>query len=670
MLAMANITLTLPDGSAREIEKGSTGFDVASSIGSSLAKAAIALEINGQVVDLNTEINEDAKISIITSDSDQGREVLRHSAAHIMAQAVFDLFPGAKYAIGPAIADGFYYDFELPGDQRFTDEDLVRIEKKMKEIVKANQKFVRGETNIKEGLNKFSDQPFKLEIIEKVRQGASNDEDAVDFAGGDVISYYDNIDKDGNVNYTDLCTGPHIPSTGYLKAFKVMRLAGAYWRGDEKRPMLQRVYGTAWENKEALERHIHMLEEAEKRDHRRVGEALDLFMFSQDVGKGLPLWMPKGTVIKEELENWAKETERLWGYDRVTSPHITKSDLFYKSGHLPYYKDDMYSPIEIEGDEYYLKPMNCPHHHTIFMGRQHSYRELPIRYAEYGTIYRNEKSGQLFGLMRVRGCAQNDAHIYCTEEQAIDEFVDAIRLHEYYYKILGISDFHMVLALRDPKKTDKYHDDDAMWEKSEYITRTAMEKSGIEYVEDIGGAAHYGTKADFELVSAIGKQFSIATVQADLYMPSRFNMTFKNAKGEDETPVILHRAPLGSHERFIGFLIEHYDGAFPVWLSPVQVVIAPVADRHFGYADEIKQTLFKQGVRVELADAESDSLGSRIRKAKTEKVPYILVVGDDDVNNRTVGVNKRGQDSPERDINLDGFIDRLIETIGTKSLSV
>lgn len=667
---MANITVTLPDDSTRNVPSGTTGFEIAQSIGPGLAKAAVAMKLDDNVVDLCSSIKVNSKVAIITSDTDQGREILRHSAAHVMAQAVFDLFPGAKYAIGPPIENGFYYDFELPGDQRFTDDDLARIEKKMKEIIKANQKFVRGECSIDEGLEKFADQPFKLEIIEKVRAGASTQEDSTDFIGGDVISFYSNIDKNGNQTYTDLCTGPHVPSTGYIKAFKVMHLAGAYWRGDTDRPMLQRVYGTAWESKEALAHHLAMLEEAEKRDHRKVGEALDLFMFSPEVGKGLPMWMPKGNVIKEELETWAKETERLAGYDRITTPHLTKSDLFYKSGHLPYYAEDMYSPIDIEGDEYYLKPMNCPHHHTVFMGRQHSYRELPIRYAEYGTVYRNEKSGQLFGLMRVRGMAQNDAHIYCTQEQAVDEFLDSIRMHEFYYKILGIEDFHMVLALRDPKNVGKYHEDDAMWERAEYITRTAMEKSGIEFIEDVGGAAHYGPKADFVLKSAIGKEFSIATVQADLYMPARFGMTFKNAHGQDETPVILHRAPLGSHERFIGFLIEHYAGAFPTWLAPVQVTIVPVADRHFEYAKEIKNRLFAEEMRPELLDADSDSLGSRIRKAKTEKVPYILVVGDDDVQNRTVGVNKRGHDSPERDVSLETFYAIIANAITTKSLEV
>lgn len=397
---------------------------------------------------------------------------------------------------------------------------------------------------------------------------------------------------------------------------------------------------------------------------------MDLFMFSPEVGKGLPMWMPKGNIIREEIEDWAKQTEREWGYQRVTTPHLSKSDLYYKSGHLPYYAEDMYAPIDIDGDEYYLKPMNCPHHHMIYMARQHSYRELPLRLAEYGTVYRNEKSGQLFGLMRVRGMAQNDAHIYCTQEQAVDEFLAAIKLHEFYYKILGIEDFHMILALRDPKKTDKYHDDDAMWERAEYVTRTAMELSGIPFVEDVGAAAHYGPKADFVLKSVIGKEFTISTVQADMYMPSRFGLTFRNADGEDETPLIIHRAPLGSHERFIAFLIEHYAGDFPVWLAPVQVVIAGVADRHEDYANEIVKKLFALGVRAEISDSNNDTLGSRIRKAKTDKVPYILVVGDDDVAARTVGVNKRGQDKAQRGVDLDAFISEVTDKIATKSLEV
>ncbi|MFN8015220.1 MAG: threonine--tRNA ligase [Acidimicrobiia bacterium] len=667
---MANIKITLPDSSVREFESGTTGKDVARSIGSGLAKAAIGVVVDGEVKDLNFQINEDSRVEIVTPASDIGRDMLRHSSAHIMAQAVFDLFPGAKYAIGPAIEDGFYYDFELPGDQRFNEDDLARIEKRMSEIIKEDQPFVRGVCSIEQGTEKFNDQPFKLEIIEKVKAGANIEEDSADFSGGDEISYYENRKADGSVSYVDMCTGPHVPSTSYIKAFKLMRLAGAYWRGDEKRPMLQRIYGTAWEDKKALEDYLYMLEEAEKRDHRKIGEALDLFAFSAEVGKGLPLWLPKGTVIREELENWAKQTEREWGYERISTPHITREDLYYLSGHLPYYEEDLYSPMDIEGDNYYLKPMNCPHHHMVYKSRSHSYRELPLRYAEYGTVYRYEKSGQLFGLMRVRGFTQNDAHVYCSKEQAVDEFVDIMRLHDYYYRTLGIEDFYMVLALRDPKKKEKYHDDDQMWEEAERITREAIEKSGIRYVEDIGAAAHYGPKVDFILRSAIGKEFTASTNQVDLYMPSRFNLTFKNKNGEDETPVVQHRAPLGSHERFVGFLIEHYAGAFPVWLAPVQVVVAPVADRHYEYADQVHRRLFALGIRSELHDSETDSLGSRIRKAKTEKVPYILVVGDEDVQSNSVGVNKRGDEKPQRGVNVDAFIDNVVEKIKTKSLEV
>lgn len=606
------------------------------------------------------------------------REIIRHSTAHVMAQAVFDLFPGAKYAIGPAIDNGFYYDFDLGQNENgdnitFEEKDLKKIDKRMRQIIKQNQKFVRKELSFDEGLQLFleADQPYKVEIIERVKEGAQDQEDSADIApDSQGITLYENILDNGTIKYYDLCTGPHVESTNKLGFFQLQRVAGAYWRGDEKNKMLQRIYGTAWESQEALDEYLHMLEEAEKRDHRKIGHALNLFTISDQIGKGLILWTPKGNIIREELENWAKETERSWGYDRVDTPHISKSDLFYKSGHLPYYKDDMYSPMDIDGEEYYLKPMNCPLHHEIFNSQKHSYRDLPVRYAEYGTLYRYEKSGELFGLMRVRGFTQNDAHIYCSLDQTVEEFVNIMHLHEYFYKTLGIDKYEVVIGTRDPENLEKYHDDDDMWALAEKLTLEGVEKSGVPYRISEGDAAHYGPKADFNIYSAIGKEFSISTNQVDLYMPKRFNLTFTNSEGEEEFAVVQHRAPLGSHERFVGFLIEHFAGEFPTWLAPVQIVFAPVADRHDDYAYKLAKEWKKQGIRAEVQDASSASLGARIRSSKQQKVPYILVVGDEDVQNETVGINARGSDNPIRDIKAEEFISKVLEEIKSKNLKL
>ncbi len=666
MAKITQVTLTLPDGSTREYEQGTTGFDVAKSIGEGLAKAAVAFEIDGEIVDLFSTINRDAKISVITPNSDHGREVLRHSAAHVMAQAVFALFPGAKYAIGPAIADGFYYDFELPGDQRFTDEDLPRIEKKMKEIVKANQKFVRGECTIDEGIKKFSDQPFKLEIIEKVRAGAVIEEDSVDFAGGDAISYYENIDKDGNEKYVDMCTGPHVPSTGYLKAFKIMRLAGAYWRGDEKRPMLQRVYGTAWESKEALEQHLYMLEEAEKRDHRKIGHELDLFSSPSEIGMGLYLWHPRGAIIRKELEDFSREEHVKAGYEFAFTPHISKSELFEKSGHLGFYRESMYPGLEAEGISYHLKPMNCPMHNLIFEARTRSYRDLPIRIFELGTVYRWEKSGAMHGTARARGFTQDDSHIYCTKDQVVPVLNELLDFVLYMLRILGFENFEADLST----KPEKAIGDDADWDLATDALREALDASGLSYKVAEGEGAFYGPKIDIHLSDAIGRRWQVSTLQVDFNQPERFELEYIDTNNEKVRPMMIHRALFGSVERMFAMVTEHFAGSYPVWLCPVQVLVLPVADRHDDYGYEIAQTMKEAGIRADVSAASIDSLGSRIRRAKTEKVPYILVVGDDDVANRTVGVNKRGADDPERGVAVQGFIDNVVEKITTKSLDV
>ena len=551
------------------------------------------------------------------------RKRIRHSAAHVMADVVTTMFPETKLGIGPPTDDGFYYDFLV--EEPFSEQDLSRIEKRMRRVVQQNHTFEYHEYPRDEAERMNAAEPLKMEIIEEI----PDDEKITTYKHG---------------KFEDLCAGPHVESTGKIPAFKLLSVAGAYWRGDENRPMLQRIYGTAFESKEALDDHLHKIEEAKKRDHRRLGEELGIFTFNEAVGRGLPLWLPNGTIVREELENWAKATEREWGYERIVTPHLTRSDLYYQSGHLPYYKDDMYAPIDIEGDEYYLKPMNCPHHHMVYKSRRHSYRELPIRYAEYGTVYRYERSGQLFGMMRVRGFTQNDAHIYCTLEQAKQEFTDVMLLHEYYYKTLGIKDYHMVLALRDPNDTEKYHGDAEMWEAAEKITREAMEDSGIPYVEELGAAAHYGPKVDFIVYSAIGREFAASTNQIDLYMPERFDLTYIDSNSAEQPVVVIHRAPLGSHERFVAFLIEHYAGAFPVWLAPVQAVVIPIADRHVEYAQELKARLEASNVRVDVDDG-NDRMNAKIRNAQLQKIPYMLVIGDREIEAGAAAVRLRsGED--------------------------
>ena len=548
---------------------------------------------------------------------------IRHSTAHVMAHVVTRMFPETKLAIGPPTNDGFYYDFLSP--ESISAEDLEEIELRMKEVIAKDLSFEYAEYSRGEAIEMNQDEPLKLEIVEGIPEG-------------EPISTYRHGD------FEDLCAGPHVESTGKIPAFRLLNVAGAYWRGDENRPMLQRIYGTAFESIEALEEHLHKLKEAKTRDHRRLGEELGLFTFSEAVGRGLPLRLPAGATIREELESWAKETERKWGYERIVTPHLTRSDLYYMSGHLPYYKDDMYPPMEIEGEEYYLKPMNCPHHHMVFKSRPHSYRELPIRYAEYGTVYRYERSGQLFGMMRVRGLTQNDAHIYCTLDQAKQEFAQVMRLHEYYYKTLGIDDYHMVLALRDPDDDTKYHGDAEMWASAERITREAMEDSGIPFVEELGAAAHYGPKVDFIIKSAIGREFAASTNQLDLYMPERFDLTYIDSDSKKQPVVVIHRAPLGSHERFVAFLIEHYGGAFPTWLAPVQATILTVVDRHRGYAEQVEMQLTDAGIRARI-DKRNQRMNAKIRDAQLQKIPHMLIVGDREIKAGSVAVRIRsGED--------------------------
>ena len=655
-------TITLPDGSTREFEGTPTGADVAASIGAGLARAAIAVEVDGAVVDLDRPIEADATVAIVTPNSDAGREVLRHSTAHLMAQAVFDLFPGAKYAIGPAIADGFYYDFELPDGARFTDEDLERIEARMRELVKADQAFVREECSFDDGMAIFADQPYKREIIENVSAGGGASEDAGEVAGG-VVGIYRNVDADGATAYLDLCRGPHVPSTAKLGAFKLMKLAGAYWRGDEKRPMLQRVYGTAWESKAALEEHLHRLAEAEKRDHRRLAVELDLLSFPDELGGGLAVWHPRGAKVRKIMEDYSRERHEHGGYEFVFTPHLANANLFETSGHLGFYKDGMYPPMELDNGTYYPKPMNCPMHCLIYRSRQRSYRELPLRLFELGTVYRYERAGTLHGLMRIRGFTQDDSHIYCTEDQLQEEIGSLLGFVMSVLRAFGFEDFTAYLSTKDP---EKYVGSDEIWSKATDALRTALETAGLPYAIKEGDAAFYGPKIDIEVRDAIGRMWQLSTIQCDFNHPERFDLEYVGADNTRHRPIMLHRALFGSIERFFGILVEHYAGAFPTWLAPVQVEVLPVADRHDAYASEVVAALEAQGLRVEMREASADSLGARIRRSKLLKVPYILVVGDDDVEHGTVGVNERGQDDPHRGVPLDSFVARVCDEVAAK----
>jgi threonyl-tRNA synthetase len=660
------ITLTLPDGSTRDYDDGITGRDVAASIGRGLAKAALAARVAfddgpAEWYDLDRPIDHDARIGIVTPDSDDGREVLRHSTAHVMAQAVTDLFPGAKYAIGPAIADGFYYDFELPGGAHFSDDDLGRIEARMREIVQADEPFVREELDREHAIATFSDQPYKIEIIERVDPA-----DDSEVGEGNVISVYRNP-RDGKPPFVDLCRGPHVPSTKRLGAFKLTKVAGAYWRGDEKRPMLQRIYGTAWESKAALDDHLHRLEEAEKRDHRKLGAELDLFSFPDEIGSGLAVFHPKGGAVRRVMEDYSRRRHEEAGYEFVNSPHITKANLFEESGHLDWFADGMFPPMELDGGtEYYLKPMNCPFHILIYRSRMRSYRELPLRLFEFGTVYRYEKSGVVHGLTRVRGMTQDDAHIFCTREQVVPELTGALGFVLDLLRDYGLSDFDLELST---KPAGKAVGSDAEWDEATEALRTVALDAGLDLVMDEGGGAFYGPKISVQARDAIGRTWQMSTIQLDLQLPQRFHLEYVGADNERHRPVMIHRALFGTIERFFAILTEHYAGAFPAWLAPVQATVVPVADRHENYAADVTAALKADGRRVEVSHAHTDTLGARIRRAKLDKVPYVLVVGDDDVANRTVGVNKRGSDSPQRDVALDDFLARLADDVTTHAIA-
>jgi threonyl-tRNA synthetase len=646
---MADITIQLPDGSQRTLPEGATATTLAEAIGSRLAKAAVAAIVNGEETDLGRPLPDGATVGILTADSDEGRHVLRHSTAHVMAQAVIQLFPGAKYSIGPAITDGFYYDFELPGTRTFSDDDLAAIEARMREIIKSDQPFVRAELPAAEALVVFADQPYKCEIIERVSSGAADDEDSGEIGSGETISVYRNTPE-----FLDLCRGPHVPSTSKLGQFKLMKVAGAYWRGNEKGPMLQRIYGTAWESKAALEEHLHRLEEAEKRDHRKLAVELDLLSFPHELGGGLAVWHPKGAIVRKLMEDYSRQRHADGGYEFVYTPHLSNANLFHTSGHLDFYKDGMYPPMEMDNGTYYPKPMNCPMHCLIFRSRQRSYRELPLRLFELGTVYRYERAGTLHGLMRIRGFTQDDSHIFCTKEQAADEIASLLDFVMSVLRAFGFTEFTANLSTKDPKK---YVGEDEAWDDATAALRAALEKYGLPFKVKDGDAAFYGPKIDIDVKDAIGRTWQLSTIQYDFNMAERFELEYVGADGGRHRPIMLHRALFGSVERFFGVLVEHYAGAFPTWMAPLQARVLPVASAHQAYAEAVAARLQSEGFRVDVVDA-GDQLGKRIRAAKLDKIPYVLVVGDDDVAAGTLGVNPRGGEV-DRGVGLDEFVARL-----------
>ena len=644
----ATVTITLPDGAAVQLPSGSTYSDLAASIGPRLAKAVVAAERDGHPVDLDASLVDGSSVRLLTPDSSAGRDVLRHSTAHVLAQAVLRLWPGAHYAIGPVIADGFYYDFELPDDARFSDDDLERIDATMREIIAEAQPFERHEHTVAGGLELFADQPFKIEIIEKVAQGA----DEVDAgADGGVVTSYRNTDA-----FTDLCRGPHVPSTSRLGHFRLQRVAGAYWRGDEHRPQLQRIYGTAFESEAALAEHLHRLEEAERRDHRKLGAELDLFSFPEEIGPGLAIFHPKGGLLRKIIEDYSRQRHLDAGYQFVTSPHITKRELFDTSGHLVWFAEGMYPPMVLdEGQEYYLKPMNCPFHMLIFKSRQRSYRDMPQRYFEFGSVYRYERSGVVHGLTRVRGMTMDDAHLLCRRDQMHGELTRTLEFVLDMLRAFGLSEFYLELSTRPEGKAVGT---DAEWREAESTLREVATASGLGLQDDPGGGAFYGPKISVQARDAIGRTHQLSTVQLDFQTPQRFDVAYIGADNGRHRPIMIHRALFGSVERFLAILLEHYAGNLPTWLMPEQFRVLPVRDDHHEYAAHVAAQLHQRGLRGTLDEA-SEPLGGRIRKAKLDKLPYVLVVGDDDVAHGTVGVNRRGGSDPERGVAVRALADEM-----------
>ena len=614
------IQITLPDGSIQQVESGITAAQLAAKISQRLGKEALAVKIDGVARDLSTPLTQDCAVELLTFSSEGGAEIYRHSASHLMAQAVKQLFPEAKVAIGPAVDDGFYYDFDI--DHPFTPEDLEKIERKMAELVKADTPFVRHEVTKDDAIRFFSErgEQYKVEILR-------------DLPDGERISQYQQGD------FVDLCRGPHVPSTGKIKAFKLLTIAGAYWRGDERNKMLQRIYGTSFPSQKELTAHLEKIEEAKRRDHRKLGKELDLFSIHQEAGAGLIYWHPKGAVLRRVIEDFWKDTHVERGYDLVTIPHIAHSSLWRTSGHYDFYRENMYT-LGIDEEEYVLKPMNCPGHILIYKNKVHSYRDLPIRYAELGTVYRYERSGTLHGMLRVRGFTQDDAHIFCTPEQLVKEVVGVLDLTEYMLKTFGFEHYSVELSVRDPNNKQKYAGTDEQWQRAEEALIEALRVKGLPYKRMEGEAVFYGPKIDTKLIDALGRGWQGPTTQFDFNLPSRFDVAYVGEDGKKHHAYMVHRTVLGSMERFVGALIEHYAGVFPTWLSPVQVKILPIGDRHIDYARQVESALRKQKFRPEV-DARDEKISQKIRVAQVEQIPYMLIIGDKEVAEQTVSLRHR-----------------------------
>jgi threonyl-tRNA synthetase len=618
-MSSENVVVQFPDGKSKEFASGVTPKDVLVEVGRSLAEKALVAKFNDAVIDLNRPLRANGRIQFLTWEDEEGMQVYWHSTSHIMAHAIKELFPEAQFGVGPPIEGGFYYDIDV--DSKLNAEQLARIEAKMQEIINADQPFVREETTKSEALKLFEKRRdnYKLELLR------------------DMEDDHPSLYHEGN--FVDLCRGPHLPSTGRVRYFKLLNIAGAYWRGNEKNKMLQRIYGISFPKKEMLEKHLQMLEEAKRRDHRRLGQELDLFVITPNVGGGLPLWLPKGTIVRETLENFLREEQRKRGYLPVVTPHIGSLNLYKTSGHYPYYKDSQFAPINVEDEEYLLKPMNCPHHFQIYASRPHSYRELPIRLAEFGTVYRYEQSGELNGLTRVRSFTVDDSHMFVRQDQLKDELCGVIDLIQFVFQTLGFKDFQTQLSFRDPANKEKYGGSDELWVQAEKDIKDAADQMNLPYKIARGEAAFYGPKLDFMIRDALGRSWQLGTVQVDYVMPERFNLEYVGSDNQKHRPVVIHRAPFGSLERFIGILIEHYAGAFPTWLAPVQVAILPITDAQNEYAARIHRQFVDHGFRA-LVDDGHEKIGHKIRNAEIQKIPYMIIVGAKEAESNTLSVRK------------------------------
>jgi threonyl-tRNA synthetase len=641
------IKITLPDNSVMEFEEGVTGYDIAKSISPKLAKDVLSVNVNGEVWDLHRPIHQDAKVKLNKWEDEEGKHAFWHSSAHLMAEALESLYPGIKLGIGPSIENGFYYDVD-PGDRTITDADLPKIEKKMKELASQKEEFVREEVSKEKAMDyyqKKGDQ-YKVELIDELEDG--------------TISFY----KQGD--FVDLCRGPHLPHTGYIKAFKLLSVAGAYWRGDENNKQLTRIYGISFPKQKMLDEYLELLEEAKKRDHRKIGKQLGLFTFSQKVGSGLPLWLPKGAQLRERLENYLKKIQKEYGYEQVISPHIGLKELYVTSGHYEKYGKDSFQPINTpaEGEEFLLKPMNCPHHCEIYRNAAFSYKDLPVRYAEFGTVYRYEQSGELHGLTRVRGFTQDDAHIFCRPDQLEEEFIKVMDIILRIFRALDFNNYNVQISLRDPNKKEEYIGSDDNWEKSENAILEAVKHKGIDAKVEYGEAAFYGPKLDFMVKDALGREWQLGTIQVDYNLPDRFDLEYVGSDDKRHRPVMIHRAPFGSMERFVAVLLEHTAGKFPLWLTPEQVVVLPISDKFNEYAQEVSKELNKSDIRS-LVDIRNEKIGKKIRDNELKKIPYLLIVGEKEAENNAVSVRKQGE-GDQGSKSVEEFKDFILKEINNQ----